>query len=224
MISALAGLIAGSMHVFYGPDHLAAVAPLSVRQQRRAWVTGVRWGLGHSAGVCVVGALALLLRDLLPLDLISSWSERLVGVLLIGIGLWGLRKAFNKQLHSHAHTHDGEEHVHFHIHPPGDPHHAPEAHHHHHAAFGIGALHGLAGSSHFIAVLPAVGLASTASAITYLAAYGVGTVIAMAAFSSAIGLVAERWAIRRVKAYRGLLCGCSMAACLIGVYWLVIGG
>jgi ABC-type nickel/cobalt efflux system permease component RcnA len=224
MISIVAGFIAGSIHVFSGPDHLAAVAPLSVRRKRGAWLTGLRWGIGHSAGVLLVGGLALLFRDLLPLDLISSWSERLVGVLLIGIGLWGLRKAFSKNLHSHAHAHNGEEHVHFHLHSPGEAHQAPEAHRHDHAAFGIGALHGLAGSSHFIGVLPALALPSTAGAIGYLGAYAVGTVMAMALFSSAVGLLSERWAIRHVKAYQGLLCGCSLVACFVGAYWLVVGG
>src|SRR2546426_10826940 len=69
MISAITGLIAGAVHVWSGPDHLAALAPLAVRRPRRAWVPGMRWGLGHSAGVGLIGLLSLWLRDWLPVDL-----------------------------------------------------------------------------------------------------------------------------------------------------------
>src|SRR4051812_24176874 len=110
MISVIAGLLAGSLHVFSGPDHLAAIAPLAINVRRRAWITGLRWGVGHSAGVLVVGILSLLLRDLLPLESISNWSERIVGVLLIAIGFWGIRKTM--QIHAHEHEHQGERHVH----------------------------------------------------------------------------------------------------------------
>jgi len=54
----LAGILAGLLHVFTGPDHLAALAPLSLQAKRRAWAVGFRWGLGHSSGVLVVAAIA----------------------------------------------------------------------------------------------------------------------------------------------------------------------
>ena len=74
MILALAGFFAGLVHVFSGPDHLTAVAPWAVTQQRRAWLSGLRWGLGHTAGVFLVGILLILFRELLPLDQISTWQ------------------------------------------------------------------------------------------------------------------------------------------------------
>ena len=40
-----------------------------------------------------MGVLALVTRHALPLESISSWSERLVGVVLLGVGLWSLRAA-----------------------------------------------------------------------------------------------------------------------------------
>src|SRR5438105_7319152 len=116
MIAAITGLTAGIIHVLSGPDHLAAIAPLAVRGPKRAWRAGARWGLGHSAGVAVVGLLSLWLRDLLPINRLSSWGERLVGVMLIGIGAWALRKAL--RVHAHEHEHDGERHVHLHAHGP----------------------------------------------------------------------------------------------------------
>src|ERR1700760_798876 len=94
------GIGMGLVHVFYVPDHLAAIAPLAMKRQRGAWLTGLRWGMGHASGVIFVGILSLILRGVLPVDLISNWSDRLVGVLLIGIGLWTLRKAL--LIHTHA--------------------------------------------------------------------------------------------------------------------------
>src|SRR5947208_12952208 len=105
MLLVLGGVSAGLIHVFSGPDPLAAIAPLAMKRQRGAWLSGLRWGIGHASGVAVVGILSLILRGLLPIDLISSWSDRLVGVLLIGIGLWTLRKAM--LVHAHPHGHDG---------------------------------------------------------------------------------------------------------------------
>src|SRR5947209_11677791 len=110
MFAALAGLLAGIIHVWSGPDHLAAIAPLAVRKPKGAWVPGVRWGIGHSTGVAVIGLLSLWLRELLPGAALSAWGERFVGVMLIGIGAWALRKAF--KIHAHEHEHDGDRHLH----------------------------------------------------------------------------------------------------------------
>ena len=218
MISVLAGLVAGSLHVFSGPDHLAAIAPLAVDVRRRAWITGLRWGIGHSTGVLFVGVLSLLLRDLLPLESISNWSERIIGILLIAIGFWGIRKAM--QVHAHEHEHNGERHMHLHIHSAGQPHQEPQAHTHNHTAFGIGTIHGLAGSSHFLGVLPAIAFPSATDGIIYLVAFGLGTIAAMTFFSTALSAIAGRLTQETVRGYRNLMCGCSVATLLVGAYWL----
>jgi ABC-type nickel/cobalt efflux system permease component RcnA len=220
VIAALTGLIAGAVHVWSGPDHLAAIAPLAVRRPHRAWLSGMRWGLGHSAGVGVVGLLSLWLRDWLPVDLLSSWGERLVGVMLFGIGLWALRRALKHNVHAHQHEHDGAPHVHLHTHVHG---HAPDrdpAHRHTHAAFAIGILHGLAGSSHFLGVLPILAFPTQSQAIAYLVAFGAGTVISMATFSSVLGLVTRRYAVGSVQVYRGLLGTCAVTAMAVGCFWV----
>ena len=37
------GLLAGSVHVVTGADHLAALLPLSIGRRRGAWALGARW-------------------------------------------------------------------------------------------------------------------------------------------------------------------------------------
>jgi hypothetical protein len=221
MIAAITGLIAGSVHVLTGPDHLTAIAPLAVRRTGRTWVPGVRWGVGHSAGVALVGLLSLWLRDLLPVNLLSSWGERLVGVMLFGIGLWALRRAAKHNVHTHEHEHDGDRHVHFHVHGHPAAHETPGAHRHTHAAFAIGTLHGLAGSSHFLGVLPILAFPTPAQAVAYLVAFCAGTVLSMALFSWGMGWIAARCAANGVRVYRGLMNGCAVAAMAVGFFWLV---
>ena len=205
------GLIAGLVHALAGPDHLSAVAPLVVEERRRGWSTGLLWGLGHSLGVWSVGLLAVALRGVLPVDRLSSSSERLVGVVLIGVGFWGLRRVWLARRRSRR----GEE--------------AREAGHHHHgaprrsalAALSIGTLHGLAGSSHLLGILPALAMPSAAASVGYVAGFGLGSIAAMVAFSSALALVAVRLTTRGTGAYQALLGACSAASIVIGGWWLI---
>lgn len=224
LIAAFSGLLAGLVHVLSGPDHLAAVAPLAADTERRPWLAGLDWGFGHTGGVLVVGALALVLRELLPLEALSSWGERLVGVVLIGIGLWGFRRALGLRVHVHAHTHDGVPHAHVHVHAGGARQaHAPNRalpHSHTHAAFAVGVLHGLAGSSHLLGILPALAFPTRAESIAYLGAFGLATIFAMTAFAAAMGLIAGRARSGGAAIYRNLLYGCSVAAILVGGVWL----
>ncbi|MBI5802909.1 MAG: High-affinity nickel transporter [Verrucomicrobia bacterium] len=223
MISVLTGLVLGATHVVSGPDHLAAVAPFAAESRRRAWEVGLRWGGGHAGGVLFIGLLSLLLRDWLPLAAISSWSERLVGVVLIGIGLWGARRALRGRVHTHEHEHNGQRHVHIHTHDGATAHSHEGAveHRHTHTAFAVGTLHGVAGSSHFLGVLPSLALPTMTEAVWYLIAYGSGTVGAMVVFSSLVGWSARSLAASSAQAYRQMMAGCSLAAVVVGGWWLL---
>jgi sulfite exporter TauE/SafE len=224
MLAVLTGLLTGTLHVWSGPDHLAAIAPLAVRGRARSWIAGVRWGLGHSAGVGAVGVASLWLREQLPIAALSVWGERLVGIMLVAIGLWGLQRALRARLHTHRHAHDDDEgeHVHPHLHARRLAHEEPVPHVHIHAAFGIGTLHGLAGSSHLLGVLPALAFPTTAQAATYLVAFGVGTITSMTAFAYLMGLVATRPAFDGGRVSRGLMACAAAAALIVGCAWLVV--
>ncbi len=226
MIVAIAGFLAGMQHVVTGPDHLAAIAPLAVHDRRAAWRSGIGWAVGHAGGVAIIALIAVALRDAATFDVswLSGWSERLVGVVLIGIGLWGLRRTFSRQLHTHVHDHDGHRHVHVHLHSKVESHEPStgSAHQHTHAAMAVGTLHGLAGGSHFVAVLPALAL-GTSSAVTYLVAYAAGTVAAMAAFAWCMGLLSSRAGNAGAQWARGLMTLSSAAAVVVGAYWLLLG-
>jgi hypothetical protein len=194
---ALAGLLAGFVHVLSGPDHLAAIAPYAVEGKTRAWKTGVRWGMGHSAGVLSVGLLALLARHALPLDALSVWAERGVGIVLMGIGAWGLRKALALR------SHDASSHVHG------------------RKAFAVGTVHGLAGSSHLLGVVPALALPTDFAAAAYLALFSTGTVAAMGTFSSLVGLISSHRRASAEATQSVLLAAYAVCAIAVGAYWLL---
>jgi len=220
LIVYFAGIAAGLVHVLTGPDHLAALTPLAAARPRQSVRAGVEWGLGHTGGVALVALLGILLRGVLPLDRLSSWSERGVGVVLIAIGIWGLRSALSSRVHAHVHDHEGNPHAHVHAHSQPHAASAPPAHRHSHAAFGVGILHGLAGSSHFLGVLPALALPSAAAAGVYVLGFGTGSVAAMAAYSACVGALALRSRRGPAQAYRLLLGGAATAALVVGCFWL----
>ena len=211
MLTLLSGALAGIVHVLAGPDHLAAVAPMSLAHERRGWYAGFTWGVGHTSGVIVVAVLAVLLRDVLPpVELISSWSERLVGGALIAVAFWALRRAL--RIGDDLHAHDGLLHGHLHVqHPP-----AARTVGHAHASFLMGVLHGVAGSSHFLGVLPALGLPTRAASLMYIGAFGVGSVAAMTGFGALIGAASGR------RAHRAFMFTASALAFVVGSVWLVL--
>jgi hypothetical protein len=198
MIAFFAGLAAGLLHVFSGPDHLAAIAPLALSEPTsrgsrglrvEGWKTGFQWGVGHTAGVVLIATLLLLLKDQLPLGAISAYSERIVGLSLIAVGGWGIWKATRAVITPHSHAG---------------------------ASFLMGTIHGLAGSSHLFGVLPALAFSARIDSFLYLAAFGIGALAGMTAFAAGIGTIAIRFGN-----FRGILYASSAAALLIGGVWLV---
>ncbi len=218
------GLLAGSLHVVTGVDHMAALLPLSVGRRLRALGAGVRWGLGHSAGVLVIGLLAVLLRERFDVQAAGIWGERLVGVVLMALGALGVRRALRLRIHDHDHAHaPGEDgHAHLHAHFAGAPHdHAAHEARHGHAAFVAGTLHGVAGSAHLLGVLPALALPGVTASGAYLLAFALGTVAAMAAFAALVGTSSARFAHTPGLA-RAFVFAAGALTFAVGGVWLVL--
>ena len=89
------GVGLGVVHVLSGPDHLSALATLSVDGRCKAFWHGIRWGIGHSLGLIFVAVVFISLQDDggFDLDAFSSVAEIFVGVFMILLGLLGLRRA-----------------------------------------------------------------------------------------------------------------------------------
>jgi ABC-type nickel/cobalt efflux system permease component RcnA len=210
---------------------MAALMPLSVNRKFKAAWLGVRWGIGHTAGVLIVAIILLAIReavassDAVNLSFVEEWGERLVGVMLILLGLWGVRGAMRKNLHVHEHSHDGEDHAHLHVHAT-DAHDPADKstwhkHLHAHAALGAGTLHGLAGMAHLLGVVPALAL-TLVLAFAYLAGFAVGSIASMAVFAGGFGAVTAKLGARSPIVLKGSIYVASIACVLIGIAWIVL--
>ena len=226
----LAGILASMLHVISGPDHLAAVTPLVIETKKKAWKIGLSWGFGHLAGMLLIGVLMLLFHDLIPVDNISAHSEQLVGIVLIGVGLWTFYRIYNdKPAHSHPHIHaNGQPYIHIHKHQHQHQHnhehtHQKEVKQNIFSSFGIGLLHGLAGIAHFLLLLPALSFQTRIEGVEYIAGFAIGTVLAMTAYA----LVLEKVVTYTRQDHNPLLLnGIRVAgglfATVIGVFWLFL--
>jgi len=213
---AAAALVLGAQHSF-GPDHLAAVTAFASRKPswRRAAGLGARWALGHSATILLVGGAIILSGLRLPVRFAPA-AERIVGVVLIMVGLSTIWRGW--RLHGHAHAHDGEAHWHVHSHAKSEAH-----DHSHKALFGIGMLHGLAGTGALVALLPAM-TDSRTDGLVFLTVFGLGTVLSMSLFGATAGRFLELTTARRAPLQRFALATAGTASALVGAWWLSTGG
>jgi len=225
----LLGLVVGMKHALEA-DHVAAVAALATRSAslRERMTLASVWGLGHAATLVLFGGTVLALGVSLP-DRVARTFEGLVGIMLIALGVDVLRRLRRRGVHVHRHRHgDGREHFHAHAHAPAAaPTRAPHEHEHVRGlvprALLVGTMHGLAGSAALV-VLSLELTRSTAQALLYLAAFGLGSVAGMAALSLAISLpLGAAWgrfgdAWRLLEGALGVVTvalGCWMAALLL---------
>ncbi len=204
----LTGMLAGAAHVLLGPDHLAALAPFSIEARRRAWAIGLRWGLGHAAGLGLVGAAFYALSDWLNLELFKQAGDYMVGMVLIAIGAWGFwhLRTQKPALAGHAAGPDSTGPAHFHA----------------GAAVLVGGLHGVAGTGNLVGVLPALGMRSWVEAGTYFGGFAIGTLAAMVGFAALLGALTPDASERTRRAYRRVFGLAAGAALAVGVTWIAL--
>ena len=224
------GFIAAAAHVLAGPDHLAAIAPLALNTKFRPWMIGMAWGIGHLTGMLVIGLLFFFFKELIPIDIISANSERIVGILLIVIGLWAIARLYDfnfKKEHKHVHAHKDDHgnafvHVHDHKHVDTVKHsHSNFERQTYLAALGIGLLHGLAGVSHILHLLPTLAFKSSVASIMYLIGFGGGTIAAMVTFSIVLGIISQYSSQKRKEViFKSVNAIAGIGAIFVGFIWL----
>lgn len=188
-------------HVISGPDHLAAVTPLALQSRIKAWFVGLFWGIGHVAGALIIGGLFILMRDLIPIDMISGYSEQLVGVMLIIIGIWAFWRLSHPEKHHHVREISKSKTI--------------------YSATLIGLVHGLAGVSHIIGILPTLALPTRTAAILYLSGFAFGTIFTMVTYSMILGFASQKTVSQnRYKLYRRINMVGGVFAIAVGLYWI----
>lgn len=97
-------LVLGLRHGF-DYDHLAAISDITAVQ--RSWKQGLRLGMTYALGhACMVAALGIAVLELhmgLPEGL-DHWTERLIGLTLIVLGIGVVAGILRKDAHGHRHT------------------------------------------------------------------------------------------------------------------------
>ena len=209
----LTGVLAGFVHVISGADHLIAMAPSAINNPQKALKNSFLWGLGHSSGILLLVFLAIFIKDIAPLNKFSNIAEFLVGISLLIVGVIAIKNSFQLRMHSHSHKHEnGFAHRHYHFHTKEQK----NNNKHSHALTGLGLLHGLAGGSHFLAVLPALAL-PLISACLYLISYLIGSFISMNLFTCLISFTTLNIGQKFIKR---LICVAGGLSFSMGLFWI----
>ena len=206
-------------------DHLAAVATLATRSRSLGHTVaqGIAWGTGHTLTLMVFGGAVLVLGAVVPARAAQA-LELAVGVMLCLLGADTLYRLRRKRIHFHAHRHaDGVAHFHAHSHrDEGGPHDAARHEHQHPRGFPgrallVGMVHGMAGSAALI-LLSLEALRSPAWGLAYIAIFGLGSILGMAALSAAIAVPLRLTSRHLARAYDGLSAAVGIATVMLGCY------
>jgi nickel/cobalt exporter len=198
-------------------DHIMAVSSLSMSSRNSCpWKATrtlgfcFRWALGHGAVLVSLAFLFLLLKLELP-SIVPLFAEKIIGLLLFGIGCWIFYSLWTRRLSLELHAHDDVTHVH--LTERGRKHHT-------HQPILIGITHGLAGSAPVLALIPATNQGSAIVGVLYVMLFCLGVLISMLAFGLFFSKLQD-WIAgfgqRLFQASRMLIA--SLAIC-IGGYWL----
>ncbi|MGI9019634.1 MAG: hypothetical protein ACR2G3_02850 [Solirubrobacterales bacterium] len=190
-------LVLGLRHAS-DPDHLVAVTSLMAgddADSRRAVRLGAWWGVGHATMLLAIGLPLIAFKSELPTWL-ESGAEKAVGVVIVVLAVRVIWKWVHGDYRagphrhaeasdapatgSHRHLRDGSapEHRHVHVRTPQQ-------------AFGIGLLHGLAGTGAVVLLLIAA-LPTKLEAAAALAVFAPMSIASMAALSGAFAWILTR--------------------------------
>ncbi len=213
------GFTLGLIHAL-DADHIMAVSLLASRTRQLTnkismVVTTVgyclRWALGHSAILMIVGFLLFFLNVQLP-EALQIAAEKLVGVILITMGLMISWQLWRNRVQLQVHHHDDISHVHLV---------EKNKRTHNHKPVLLGIVHGLAGSAPVVAILPMLGSQQASVGLAYLALFSVGVMLSMVIFGLLFGrlqLCLMRFGNRAFQLARLILAVSSIG---FGGYWLL---
>ena len=150
-------------------DHLLAVSNIVTRRKTlwEALKDGVFWGLGHTSTILIIGVLMILVKLGIS-EQTFHFFEAGVGVMLVVLGVQRIRKTWeHEKWHADQHHHLQE--------------------HDHSLAYGVGLVHGLAGSGALV-LLVMTEIKEALPAVLYLLIFGVGSIAGMLLASGVFSL------------------------------------
>lgn len=149
--------LVGFSHAFEA-DHLVAVSSIVTKRNRviLAIKDGIYWGLGHTSTIFLIGLL-MIIGKVTFFNGYFGYFEALVGLMLISLGAYRLYQYFRSNKRYSQLTDPEEK---------------------HHLAYGVGLVHGLAGSGAMI-LLVMTEIQSSFNSLLYLLIFGLGSVVGM---------------------------------------------
>ncbi len=223
-------LVLGIRHAFE-PDHMAAVSVLATRQQ--SLLKGIssvlwrssQWALGHGFTLILLSVTALLLKSSFPKTISSFVEVWVIGPMMIYLGIVAIYRAFRPISHTHSHTHNGHEHSHKHSHDVAG--HSEHVHADAEAAikstsgraFGVGMLHGMAGTGGALAAIP-LAIDNTAGALFFLAIESIGVLLAMLVVSVLLIIAVKVFAAKSKPLLMGLNIVIGIFSIAVGCLWV----
>lgn len=150
--------VVGFSHAFEA-DHLIAVSNIVTKRNRPflAIKDGIFWGLGHTSTIIVIGLIMIVGKSTI-LNGYFGYMEAGVGIMLILLGFLRLRRHFTESSKKLTAQFD----------PEGK----------HHLAYGVGLVHGLAGSGALI-LLVMTEIELVSNSLIYLLLFGLGSIVGM---------------------------------------------
>lgn len=158
-----AGLLLGIKHALE-PDHIVAVSTIAVRSKSmwKSALTGVFWGIGHTATLFLFGIFLILMKQNLS-EQAALTLEFFVGIMLVYLGLAALFKKYSeKEMEKNTGNSNKK-------------------------SIFIGFVHGLAGSAAMVLLTMSISENIWQGAL-YILAFGFGTVIGMLSFSALLSV------------------------------------
>lgn len=236
----LQAFLLGLQHSFE-PDHMAAVSVLATEKHSMRsqflpilWRSS-QWALGHGLVLLLLSFIAMAFKSALP-ETISGFVEVwVVGPLMIGLGILALYRAFTLYSHVHTHSHDAPntqdaDHHHNHLEP--DPSEQEHNHLHTHTpntltifnrSFGVGMLHGAAGTGGALAVALGLAAENITMAMMILLVESIGVLVAMGVYSLLLVYTIRLFAERHTVVLRVVNIVVGLVSIAVGILWIYRG-
>lgn len=205
-------IYAGFAHAFEA-DHLLAVSNIVSKRNtiKMSVKDGIFWGLGHASTIFFIGILMIVFKTAIS-ERYFHYFEAVVGLMLITLAVYRLIKFFTAKkiiIHTHPHVHPGEQHQHLHVHIG-----AKEKHKHPHSlAYGVGLVHGLAGSGALIVIVMSQ-MKRPFDGLTYLVIFGIGCIAGMMLAAGLFSIPFSKKIIQ-AQAFQSFLIITSCVLCLL---------
>jgi nickel/cobalt transporter (NicO) family protein len=212
-----------------GPDHLMAIAALSVAssshggtRRPRPFRVAVGFALGHALLLLVGAVLVFLLGWSIP-AIVEQVGEIVGGALLIVLGVLTILVARGSRLYGHSHAHGEPAHTHWHFHFGHPARH--DASGHSHVPGLLGAVFAISGLRALTMMAPfettaGDGLGASLAMLVWLVAiFAVGIVASMSLFGIVLSRALGSLRLMRAVGHAALLVT-ACASMALGVYWI----